>query len=252
MTIFRNHVGHLVVAAALAALGATLSGCAGQTYQCGTGSANHCYGTVSWTGSPTGFEMELTAVPLTSGDIFVDDEGWLIDYFGSDMSWVETGEENVNPAYVDGFGVTYYFWAYGWHYNSTGTFMAYPLGPVSQSDLNNATWIAYKVSQDANEPSQWNVAISKASSGTPLYSGTCSTCSMTPNTVLEGQELSGSSAAEAPLAFFAENAVITGSKTTYRTDDGTVTSDDPPTANWWPPSKPSQTSNGGLFFTWCC
>jgi hypothetical protein len=75
---------------------------------------------------------------------------------------------------------------------------------------------------------------------------------MTPNTVIEGQELAGSNSAQAPLAFFSYSAVYNGSTKTLRSADGTVRADHPPNANWWSGNKPSQTSTGGLFFTDCC
>ncbi len=90
--------------------------------------------------------MEVTAVPLTSGDIFINDEGWIVDYFNPQdpntaLSWVETGEINEG-------GSTDYFWAYGLAYNTPdGVFMFYDLGPVAQSDLNAGNWIAYKVNR---------------------------------------------------------------------------------------------------------
>ena len=229
------------------AIGAALlsSGCSGAPYSC---DKNHCYGTVSWSVAATGISMELTAVPLTSGDNFIDDEGWLIDYFASGdpntgAYWVETGETN------DGFG-TEYFWAENklyWGY------MQYDLGPVSQHDLDHATWIAYKVEQDSKTPSSWNVTISDAKSGSVLFTGQSTENSMSPNTVIEGQELAGSQGAQAPIAFFSQNAIINGKKTTFQTSDGTPTANHPPTAGWWPGNnKPSQTKNGGTWFTDCC
>lgn len=234
-----------------------LSGCGGQTYKCGTGTANHCYGIVEWTGSPTGLLMELTPVPLTSGDIFIDDEAWLIDYFPptppSEMSWVETGIENVNPTYQNGFGVTYYFWAYGLNFGGSGqVFMAYPLGAVAQSDIDAGAWIAFEINQSAKKTSRYDVSISRAATAALLYKASCSACSMTPNTILEGQELAGSSGAQAPIAFFGQNSVIQSGVTTLQTTDGSVTAGHPPNANWFPGNKPSETSNGGMFFTDCC
>ncbi len=79
---------------------------------------------------------------------------------------------------------------------------------------------------------------------------------MTPNTVIEGQELAGQQDAQAPLAFFSYNAAIQGSKAVLRTTNGTVTAARPPNAGWWlgpnPSLTPSQTTNGGTFFTDCC
>ena len=223
-----------------------ISGCAGQSYSCGTSNADHCYGTVTWTGSPTGLSMEETPVPLTSGDIFIDDEAWLIDYGTEanldDTSWVETGEWNQGSG-------TDYFWAY-----STGGdsgFMSYALGPVAQSDTKGA-WIAYQVRQDPKAPSQWNVTISRAASGTVLYAPPSADNPMIPNTVEEGQELAGQQDAQAPLAFFSENEVFQGSAETLRTSDGTVRHDRPPNAGWFGTDTPSGTNDGGLFFTDCC
>lgn len=232
---------------AAGALACLLSACGGQSYSCGTPDANHCYGTVSWNGTPTGLSMELTMVPLTSGDIFIDDEAWLIDYFasGNPLSgayWVETGIWN------EGYG-TDYFWA-----NNVPTwgFMSYDLGPVAQADLDRANWIAFKINQNAQTSSQWDVTISRPSNGSVLFSQSSTGNPMTPNTIIEGQELAGSQNAQAPLAFFGNSAFIQGGTTTLRTNDGTVRADHPPNAGWWPLSKPSQTTNGGLFFTDCC
>ena len=243
------------VAIALASL---LLGCSGQSYNCGPGAPpctttdQHCYGIVDWTGSPTGFSMELTAVALTPGDGFIDDEGWLLYYPGSivGMSWVEAGE--INEGGSTGFS-TDYFWAVGTNWcTSDQYFMFYDLGPVAQSDLNNNTWIAYKINQDSTTPSTWNVTISYAQGGQVLFNEAATDNPMTPNTVQEGQELQGTNSAEAPYAFFGYNAFYQGSTKSFWTTDGSVSSGNPPHAGWWPSSKPSQTSNGGLFFTWCC
>jgi hypothetical protein len=200
--------------------------------------------------------MELTPVSLNSGDIFIDDEGWLIDYGpspGSPMSWVEAGIENVNALYYGSTGTTNYFWAYGLNYGSpTGVFMEYPLGAVSPSDISRGSWIAFQIKQHPKKAATYDVTISEAASGTPLYTESCASCSMTPNTILEGQELAGSSNAQAPLAFFSYNSSITGSSTTIQSSDGTVTAAHPPNAGWFPGNKPSETSNGGMFFTDCC
>lgn len=243
----RKRLGVSSIGAAAVVLASVLSGCGGQSYSCGTGSGGHCYGTVSWSGTPTGFSMELTAVALTSGDIFVDDEGWLIDYFapGDPLSgayWVEAGEIN------EGFG-TEYFWA---NNTESGGFMSYDLGPVSQSDISAGNWIAFKINQDSKTPSQWNITISRPETGTVLYSQASTDNPMTPNTVIEGQELAGSQNAQAPLAFFSYNAVIQGSTTTVQTQDGTVRADHPPNAGWFGTDTPSQSANGGIFFTDCC
>lgn len=242
--------------AAAIAFATLLLGCGGQSYNCGPGappcgtkSDQHCYGTVSWSGSFTGFSMELTAVALNSGDGFIDDEGWLVDYPGGSengMSWVETGELN------EGFS-TDYFWAYGEDWcQGNQQFNFFDLGPVAQNDMDNNTWIAYQVRQDSTTPTNWNVTISYAQTGVVLFSDTAPGVSMSPNAVNEGQELQGTNSAEAKLAFFGDNAFYKGSTKTYWTSDGTVTSGNPPTANWWPGSKASETGNGGLFFTWCC
>lgn len=239
----RFRVGALGMTALLAVL---LSGCGGTTYSCGNGQSGHCYGVVKWTGNPTGFSMELTAVALTSGDIFVDDEGWLVDYFkpGDPIAgayWVETGEIN------EGFG-TEYFWADN---TADWGFEFYDLGPVAAADTQANTMIAYKVNQDAQTSSTWNVTISKAAGGL-LYKASSTDNPMSPNTIIEGQELAGSQNAQAPLAFFTYNAAIQGSTTTLRTSDGTVEADHPPNAGWWVSLAPSQTGNGGWFFTDCC
>jgi hypothetical protein len=236
------------LAGAMAAiLTGLLSGCGGQSYMCGNASDNHCYGVVSWSGNPTGLMTEITAVTLTSGNIFIDDEAWLIDYYASGDAingayWVEAGEIN------EGYG-TDYFWADN---TANDGFMSYDLGPVLQSDIDHGNGIAYEINQDSRTPSQWNVAIWRASSGAMLYSASSTDNPMTPNTVLEGQELSGEQDAQAPIAFFSNNTLIEGTHSYLRTDDGTVTANHPPNAGWWFSMKASQTTNGDLFFTDCC
>ena len=219
-----------------------ISGCAGQSYSCGTADANHCYGVVKWAGDPTGLSMEETPVALTSGDIFVDDEAWLVDYSSGPTFWVETGELN------EGDG-TNYFWAYST--GGTGGFMTYDLGAVSGSDMKGA-WIAYQIQQSPKEPSQWAVTISRAASGTVLYEPSPADVPMTPNTVIEGQELAGQQDAQAPLAFFSENSVFHSTAETLQTSDGVVEDDMPPNAGWLGSDTPSATTDGGFFFTDCC
>lgn len=252
----RSRLGAWAIGAAVIGLASMLSGCGGQSYSCGDASGNHCYGTVTWSGNPAGFFMNMTAVPLTSGDIFIDDEGWLVDFISStNYAWVEAGEENVNVAYYGGEGATYYFWAYGAAGQET---MGYELGPVAQSDLDHANWIAYRVNQDATTPSTWHVNIWQEATGTMLYNESVDN-PMTPQTLIEGQELAGTNGAQAPLAFFDDNSYLQSSKTVFQTTDGFVCKGPspacpgaPPNAGWWFNSKPSETSNGGLFFTDCC
>jgi hypothetical protein len=241
MTTLSARTSGLGLGAALLMVAAGIAGCAGQSYSCGTADANHCYGTAAWTGSPTGFSMEQTPVSLTSGDIFVDDEGWLVQEQPNpdDTSWVETGEENE---YGEG---TVYFWADST--GGTGGFMTYFLGPVTQS-----AWVAYQVRQDAKVPSQWAVTISDAASGTVLYAEQAVGNPMTPNTVIEGQELAGQQDAQAPLAFFSENEIFHGSAETMTTSNGTVRADRPPNAGWLGTDTPAATNDGGTFFTDCC
>jgi hypothetical protein len=237
----------------------SLVGCTGQSYNCGPGappcntsSDQHCYGVVSWTGSFTGFSTELTAVALTSGDGFVDDEAWLVDQPASEvgMAWVEAGEINEG---IDTLNNTDYFWAYGLDWcQPDEQFMWYDLGAVAKADINKATWIAYEFRQDDTTPTKWNITISYADSGKVLFKEHATGISMKPNTAEEGQELQGTTGAEAKLAFFSQNTTYNGSSKKVRTDNGTVLSGNPPHAGWWTDSKPSQTNFGGLFFTWCC
>jgi hypothetical protein len=245
--------------AAIAFLAFVFAGCTGTSYNCGPGappcntsSDQHCYGQVTWSGSANGFSMELTAVSLNPGDGFIDDEGWLVDYPGgaeNGMSWVETGELN------EGFS-TDYFWAYGEHWcQDAQQFMFFDLGPVAPADLTNNTWIAYQVQQDSKTPSTWNVTISYAQTGQVLFSEAATGVSMSPNTVIEGQELQGTTGASAKLAFFSYNEISHGGTESFESNPGTVASGNPPHAGWWPDSDPTQTYGsgiGGIFFTWCC
>jgi hypothetical protein len=249
-------LGATLVAATLTS---TLYGCAGQTYSCGTSQSDHCYGVVKWTGSFSGVSTEMTVVSLASGDIFVDDEEWLVDYLSTGNAlnstyWVETGIWN------EGYG-TDYFWADN---KANAAFMSYDLGPVSQADLDAVSQIVFTVHQDPVTASQWNVTIARPA-GTVLFTAASTDNPMTPNSITEGQELAGSSDAEAQLAFFEKNAYFQGASKIYQTTDGLVcvgqsttslpcpSKSPPPMAGWLPPFVPTVlSSDGGYFFTWCC
>jgi hypothetical protein len=223
-----------------------LSGCGGQGYSCGNPAENHCYGIVTWPGVSTGLSTAITAVSLTSGDGLVNDEAWLVDDEHSTSGaeyWVEAGEG------TDDTGSTNYFWAE----DTPGSgYMSYELGPVEESDTRNGAFIAYSISQDAAVSNQWDITVSRAATGQMLYSVQSTQNSMTPNKVDEGLELAGQQNAQAPFAFFSRNMEINGAKETPRSDDGTVREDLPPTANWFGNATPSNSNNGGLFFTYCC
>lgn len=220
----------------------------------------HCYGTVAWAGVyPSGFSMEVTAVPLTGGDGFVDDEGWLAESGVNSgacagpeengANWVETGEISSGSG-------TEYFWA---NCTPAAGFMQYYLGPVVQSDLNANTWIAYKIVQDPQTRSTWNITISRAATGDLLYTAASTDNAMVPNTITEGSELAGQQGAETPIALFSYNAMIQEQNTNLWTIDGTLRSDNPPYAGWVPliqpppnpviSDSPSHSTTGGLFYT---
>ena len=241
------------------ALAILLVGCSGQSYSCGDASGNHCYGIVTWSGSPTGFSLQMTPAPLTSGDIGIDDEAWLVQNFvpacPGGACWVETGEDNTNPTYANGYGSTIYFWASG---TADAGFMFYYLGDVPKSDYGN--WV-----QSRSEPGFENAFhvgryhLQARLGREVVYRQACTDNPMTPNTVIEGQELAGTNDAQAPIVFFTHNAEIKGSKKTDRTSDGTVCKGHspacpgaPPNAGWFGNETPSKSPNGGLFFTDCC
>jgi hypothetical protein len=244
-----------VTACALALL---LSACSGKTYSCGNSSTNHCYGIVSWTDTADGFSLQMTPAPLTSGDISIDDEGWLIQNYVPDCPgaacWVETGVDNTNLTQSNGFGTTVYFWGSG---TAASGPQYYYLGDVPPGDFKQ--WIQFDVRQDSKTPSTWNVTISRPASGEVVYKAACTENLMAPNTVIEGQELAGTNDAQAPIVFFTHNAEIKGSKKTDWTTDGTVClgpspacPGPPPNAGWWAGEKPSTSPHGGTFFTDCC
>lgn len=240
--------GRAAITAILLIAAALLAGCYGQSYSCGppgaptTSTTGTCYGTVSWSGysvTPTGLSMELTAVTLTGGDGWVHEKARLVDN-STPGGWVEVGELNEGSA-------TDYFYAYT---SSELGLWAVDLGPAD--GLNTNAWTKYEINQDSKTPSTWNITISRVSDGTVLATGKATDDPMTPDTVIEGLELDGHHNAQAPLAFFAHNQVIQGSKKTYQTSDGSIRSDNPPTAGWWDDLKPSTTTNGGQLQTNCC
>jgi hypothetical protein len=243
----RTHAIRYARSLILTALAVLTVSCGGQSYSCGTPGSGHCYGTVDWKGAFTGFAMELTPVTLSSGNIFIDDEGWLVDFFapGDPLQvayWVEAGEWN------EGFG-TDYFWAQNTKF---GGFVSTDLGAVDPSDIRTGNWIAFTIDRSGTTSDQWNVIISRAATGTTLFSAQSTNNAMSPNTIEEGQELAGQSGAQAPIAFFSQNQVIHGSLISFETADGAITADHPPNAGWFGTLTPSQTNDGGFFFTDCC
>jgi hypothetical protein len=222
-----------------------LPGCGGQTYSCGGPASDHCYGIVTWKGKPTGFAMEMTAVALNGGDIFIDDEGWLVQHFPKtdppSAHWVEVGENNEGVS-------TIYFFAED---STAGGFMFFDLGPVAQSDIDAATWIAYTVAQNAT-PTIWDVTVSNASTGIVMFKTQSNDNDMKPESVEEGLEVAGTQNARASIALFSQNSVIQNGTTSLRTTNGLVEADHPPNAAWLGTATPSQTSNGGIFLTDCC
>src|ERR1700722_2293564 len=98
-----------------------LSNLAGQAdaqahYNCGSVSANHCYGVAAWSqgGEFFGTYADITITAMDGGDGFLDNEMWLVDNQSSGCKansygrcWEEVGYINQN----NGTSGEVYFWA---------------------------------------------------------------------------------------------------------------------------------------------
>lgn len=106
----------------------------------------------------------------------------------------------------------------------------------------------YLYIQPGGSSSSWDVRLSSSN----YYSDNTSTSNaMTPGHFLVGQELYGTSGANAPYAYFTVNEYEdTSNNWHYFNWDGSLQYNNPPWVGYQQP--PSQSSTGGSIFTNCC
>jgi len=230
------------------------------TYSCGDPSSGHCYGVAAWSEQPQyfGAYADILETPMScpSGcGGFIDDEIWLIDdntpacqSNGIGMCWVETG-------YTAGDGgSTIFFWADSRPMTSS-TYNNHYLGGVDQAGTTDHFMI---IKDGRGGPGIFQLWIYSDSLST-LYNGTSTSNPMSAERILIGQELAGTNSASAGDANFTRNiwaVQALGPEYVFwynrQTDEGGVTSQNPPFASWTinPASPPPP--EGGQFTTHCC
>jgi len=231
-------------------------------YSCGNPSSGHCYGVTQWTEQPQyfGAYTDATQVPMvcTGGcGGFVDDELWLVDDTSPGcasnafaMCWMEAG-----TLVTDGSQSPQFFWAESKPSGGSG----FTLHIVGNAD-SSGTVDHYMIIKDGRQGTAnlFQVWLYNTSLST-LYQGTSTGNAMSGNRIILGQELAGTNGASAGLAHFTRNiwaVQVLGPEYVFwynvQTDDGGVTSQNPPFASWaiHPSSPPPP--EGGDFTTHCC
>lgn len=230
------------------------------TYNCST---SHCYGVNSWSNTEygqtnfTGDETNPDVVSLTPGSSGggIDNEEWLVD---SNQNHSETciaaqgGTQNgqcwVEAGYNHSYGLSeVWFWAdvrpQGGGCTTHCYYHEHDSGPLSSGDYGNPA--DFYISKGSS--GQWIVDVSGYSTG---LSGSSTYNTMHPTTVEMGQELIGTSGANAPTAYYVGNAWEDSSGTwQYHTLDGQPSSYNPPWANWYQGQTPSTSPYGGVWYT---
>jgi hypothetical protein len=170
---------------------------------------------------------------------------WLEDTHNQpNIYWVESGYESYPPGPASNDS---YFWAderpngggYNWH----------DFGQVPSGDYqHNAT---FNIVNDGSQSYEVYV-----STYTTYYLGYSTHSIVSPNDIVIGQELAGSSGASAPVSFFSDNQWLDSNDAphyqTYGSDTTPypLTSDNPPYASWF--IHPQNSSTGGSLQASCC
>jgi hypothetical protein len=250
MTI-RRSVGH--AAAGLTIVALALPGCqsAGTTaapYSCGTPQTdNHCYAQAEFltTSAPGGIRGWRTNIYITNqmgpGDGFIDDEFWLDDTYGI-QGWVEVG-------YFSGVFSTLSVPYYGWGMRATdGIFQSSFFGQVQDADFGN--YATFEIQQ--TDPDDFAVTVTTPTKTyTTVASNSILSDPSNPGFVNMGQELAGSSGAEAGYVLFLDSAAYSGGTWGYYPGPlAETTLQQPPYGGWV--ATPAPGNQGGAFFTECC
>lgn len=222
------------------------------TYSCST---THCYGRDEWQGSVSGALTDTSVVHLSSGNGFIDDEMWVAQQSSSgdcanngNFCWVEAGYANGDAE--NGEIGQYFYWA-DVRPCSCGGYHEHDSPVLSNGDYGNEA----DVGIFRDDSSDWGVYVDGADTS---ISGVSSSQTMQPTIILIGQELAGTSGANAPTAHFTYNywQNPNNGSWNFQTVDGTLdpcldnqcNPHNPPWAGWVANQTPHN-GNGGNFYT---
>lgn len=222
------------------------------TYSC---SSPHCYGRNEWQGATSGALTDISVVHLTAGDDFVDDEMWVAQVSGSgdcanygNFCWVEAGYANGNAE--NGEIGQYLFWS-DVRPCSCGGYHEHDSPVLKNGDYGNEA----DVGIFRDDSSDWGVYVDGTDTS---ISGVSTGQTMQATIIVIGQELAGTSGANAPTAHFTYNywQDINNGSWHFQTTDGTLdpcldsqcTPHNPPWAGWVANQTPHN-GNGGNFYT---
>ena len=222
-------------------------------YSCGTASSGHCYGETIGIGgldpNPKvyGYSSKIS-IPtrIQSGDNFITNEFWLSSASGP--GWIEAGLISLR-VYGD-----YYFWAMT--DQTTGIHTFHPLGPIAQGDANVTVSIYNTGPNRATSPDffvdlttdhmVWHIPVTNAMWSVADQFNQYGRVHM-------GQELAGTGGVAATLVLFTENSWLDEQGNwDFVTNDGDLSSQNPPFAGWCHAPSSGGLGNGGIFFTECC
>jgi hypothetical protein len=192
---------------------------------------------------------------MSPGDIFVDDEMWVAQASSSgdcasngNFCWVEAGYADGGAA--NGEIGQYFFWA-DVRPCSCGGYHEHDSGVLQSGDYGNEAGVGIF----RNDSSDWGVYVNGAVTS---ISGTSTGQTMSPALILIGQELVGTSGANAPTAHFTYNYWQSTRDNSWhlQTVNGTLdpcldnicTPINPPWAGWVTNQAPPN-GNGGNFYT---
>jgi hypothetical protein len=207
-------------------------------YTCGTLSSGHCYAELLVDpGHLRGYRTQiLVTTQLAPGNGFIDNEFWLNPYGGT--GWLEMGYE-YHPVYR-----MTYFWAED---RQDGYFIAHEIADVDPLDDGNyATFDIHETATDTFSISLTSKKVSYSYSNTnfPLFGSTAS------GWVAMGQELAGTTGAQAPFVLYLFNTYYDTNLAKHYITGGTPVLAKPPYGGWL--QAPASGNQGGAWSTWCC
>jgi len=222
------------------------------TYSC---SSSHCYGRNEWQGATSGALTDISVVHLSSGNNFVDDEMWVAQPSSSgdcagngNFCWVEAGYANGDAE--NGEIGQYFYWA-DVRPCSCGGYHEHDSGILKSGDYGNEAGVG--IFKD--DSSDWGAYVDGTDTS---VSGVSTGQTMQATMILIGQELAGTSGANAPTAHFTYNYWQDQNNGSwhFQTSDGTLdpcldnqcSPINPPWAGWVANQTPHN-GNGGNFYT---
>ena len=239
--LLRVVAGPAVVTLALA--GCQTPGPSPTPYSCGNLTINHCYAEAEFlsTSAPGGIRGWRTNIYLTDqmspGDGFIHNEFWLNNGAGS---WIEVGDfaEPNKPGPFYGWGMM----------QPDGLYSSSPFGPVQDADIGH--YATFEIKQI--DPDNFSVTVTTPTATyTIVLTNSFLSDQSNSGYVAMGQELAGSSGAQAGYVLFLDNMAYSGGTWSYYPGpQGNSLVQQPPYGGWV--QLPAPGNQGGAFFTECC